>query len=82
MPLKPEDLRFFVDETSLGIGKALAIVRTDVVHTGHPWISHRIPLGAKDPDWMPVVAELGLAVISRDRRIKTKHAKMMRYRDP
>lgn len=45
-------LRFFADETSLGIGKALAIVRTDVIHTGHKLIAGSVPLGAKDPDWM------------------------------
>jgi hypothetical protein len=77
MAADPGRLRFFVDETSLGVGKALAIVRTDVVHTGHPLIAGKVPCGAPDPEWMPVVAEMGLAVISRDRGIRAKHAKTL-----
>lgn len=64
-------LRFFVDETSLGLGKTLAMARKDVIHTGHPLIP-KVPLGTLDPDWIPAVAERGLAVISRDRHIRTK----------
>lgn len=64
-------LRFFVDETSLGLGKTLAMARKDVIHTGHPLIPE-VPLGTLDPDWIPAVAERGLAVISRDRHIRTK----------
>ena len=64
-------LRFFVDETSLGLGKALAVARKDVVHTGHPLIPDA-PLGALDTEWIPAVARRSLAVISRDRHIRTK----------
>jgi hypothetical protein len=45
MPPDPANLRFFVDESILGVGKALAIARTDVIHTGHPLIPE-VPLGA------------------------------------
>lgn len=31
-------LRFFVDESLLGLGKALAYARKDLVHSGHPLI--------------------------------------------
>ena len=64
-------LRFFVDESLMGIGKALAYARRDVVHTGHPLIAGA-PTGALDTVWMPVVAARGLAVISRDRRLRTR----------
>jgi hypothetical protein len=64
-------LRFFVDESLMGVGKALAYARRDVVHTGHPLIPGA-STGALDTDWMPVVAARGLAVITRDRRLRTR----------
>lgn len=78
MPPDPDRLRFFVDETSLGLGKVLAIARQDVIHTGHRLIPE-VPRGALDDEWMPAVAERGLAVITRDKKIRTKHAKTLLY---
>jgi hypothetical protein len=63
--------RFFVDESILGVAKALAIVRRDVVHPGHPRLPE-VPVGSLDPTWMPKVAALDLVVIARDKRIRTK----------
>lgn len=71
MPADPSRLRFFVDESALGLGKVLAIARRDVVHTGHPLVPE-VPLGSVDPVWIPAVASRGLAVIARDKRIRTK----------
>lgn len=76
MAPKPGRLRFFVDETSLGLGKEMAALRDDVIHTGHRLIPE-VPPGTQDPDWMPVVAEMGLIVLTRDKRIRTKHAKLL-----
>ena len=70
----PENLRFFADESALGVGKALAILRDDVIHAGHPLIETEVPLGTSDPDWMPIIARRGLAVICRDAKIRTKLA--------
>lgn len=78
MPPDPDRLRFLVDETSLGLGKVLAIARQDVIHTGHRLIPE-VPRGALDDEWMPAVAERGLAVITRDKKIRTKHAKTLLY---
>jgi hypothetical protein len=75
MPADPAKLRWFVDESALGLGKALAIARHDVIHTGHPLIPE-VPLGALDPVWIPEVAGRGLAVIARDKRIRTKPAEV------
>jgi hypothetical protein len=72
--------RFFVDETSLGLGKALAIARHDVVHPGHPDLPS-VPRGTLDPDWMPIVSAMGLVVISRDKRIRTKPAELAAFRE-
>lgn len=71
MTADPASLRFFCDESVLGVGKTLAIARKDVVHAGHPLIGE-VPLGTLDPDWIPAVAAHGLIVIARDRRIRTK----------
>jgi hypothetical protein len=68
-------LRFFVDESALGLGKALAIARRDVVHAGHALISE-VPTGTLDPDWMPAVAARDLVVIARDRHIRSKPAEI------
>ena len=72
-------LRFFVDETSLGLGKMLAIARPDVVHPGHRNLPS-IPTGTLDIDWMPVVSRLDLVVISRDKKIRTKPAELDAFR--
>ena len=69
----PEKLRFFADESALGVGKALAILRDDVIHAGHPLLPE-VPLGTVDPAWMPIVAKRGLVVICRDAKIRTKLA--------
>jgi len=60
-----------VDETSLGLGKALAIARDDTIHIGHPLVPE-LPNGTLDPDWIPVVASKGLIVIGRDKHIRTR----------
>ena len=77
MPADPAKLQYFVDESVLGVGKALAIVRSDLVHTGHALIPE-VPLGALDTEWMPATAARELVVISRDRRIRTKPAEILK----
>lgn len=64
-------LRFYVDESALGLGKTLEAARKDTIHVGHKLISE-CPLGTLDPVWIPAVAERGLVVIGRDRKIRTK----------
>ena len=75
-----ELLRFFVDESALGIGNAMEIARNDVVHPGHRLLPE-VPLGTLDPDWMPVIASRGFVVISRDRHIRTKPAELAAFRE-
>ena len=75
-----DKLRFCVDESALGIGKALAIARTDSIHIGHALIPE-CPLGCLDPDWIPAVAARELVVIGRDRRIRTKPVEIALLRD-
>lgn len=75
MPADLASLRLFVDESALGLGKTLAVARRDVIHAGHELIPEA-PLGALDTEWIPEVASRGLAVISRDKRIRTKPAEV------
>lgn len=72
-------LRFFVDETSLGLGKMLAIARTDVVHPGHRNLPS-VPTGTLDTDWMPIISGMDLVVISRDKKIRSKPAELDAFR--
>ncbi len=79
MATDPVPSRWFVDETSLGLGKMLAIARDDVVHPGH-FSLPTVPTGTLDTVWMPIVAAMGLVVISRDKRIRTKPAELAAFR--
>ncbi len=75
MTADPSNLRFYVDESALGLGKALAAARRDTIYVGHPLIPE-CPLGVADPEWIPAVARRGLIVIGRDRRIRTKREEL------
>jgi len=76
MTADPEQLRFYVDESALGIGKTLAAARRDTVHVGHPLIPE-CPLGAADIKWMPIVAARQLVVIGRDKRIRSRPQELL-----
>lgn len=70
---------YFTDENVLGLGKLLrGSGRNDVLYPGHPDLPE-IPLGALDLDWMPIVAERELIVVTRDRRIRTRPAELRVY---
>jgi hypothetical protein len=64
--------RFFVDENTLPLGKALAAVRSDVLHPGHRRCP--IPNGALDTEWLPHVGNTGLVLLTRDIRIRHRPA--------
>ena len=80
MAADPENLRYYVDESALGIGKTLAAARKDTIHVGHPLIPE-CPVGVLDPDWIPVVAARGLIVIGRDKHIRTRPQELRSLRD-
>lgn len=60
---------FFVDESDLGLAKRLAQRWPGVVYPGHPGLLG-VPRGSLDEDWLRVVGQLRLIVITRDRRIR------------
>lgn len=70
---RDRSLRFFADESVLGLGLALARLRPDTVHPGHALIPE-VERGALDPDWIPRIAARGLIAIGRDKRVRTKPA--------
>ena len=65
--------RFFVDENDLALGRSLAHARKDVLHPGHVRLPD-VPLGTPDAQWLPIVGELGLVVITRDKKIRSRPA--------
>ena len=65
--------RFFVDENDLALGRSLALARRDVLHPGHRRLP-AVPLGTPDAAWLPIVGAIGLVVISRDKRIRSRPA--------
>jgi hypothetical protein len=73
-------VRFFVDENMLPVGRALAAVRDDVCHPGHAAIPE-VPLGSKDPDWLPIIGKRELVLITRDNKIRSKPAELQAYKD-
>jgi hypothetical protein len=70
---------YFMDENALGLAKLLRRRgRTDVLHPGHEELPD-VPLGTADLAWMPVAAQRGLMVVTRDRRIRTRPAELRAY---
>lgn len=56
---------YFTDENALGLGKLLRRSgRDDVLYAGHEEL-REVPLGTLDLDWMPVVAQRELIVLTR-----------------
>lgn len=70
---------YFTDENTLGLGKLLRREgREDVVYPGHEDLPE-VPVGTLDLDWMPVIADRDLVVLTRDRRIRTRPAELRAY---
>ena len=72
---------YFADENLLGFGKLMVRAgREDFLYPGHPSLPE-VPLGTADQEWMKVVARRDLIVVSRDRRIRSRPAEQMIYRE-
>ncbi|MGQ0617168.1 MAG: hypothetical protein ACT4PW_09275 [Acidimicrobiia bacterium] len=61
--------RFFVDETDLALGKALEAAYAGVVYPGHAHLTS-VPRGSLDDEWLPVIGQQRLVVITRDQKIR------------
>lgn len=73
-------VRFYVDESALGLGKTLCAARKDTIHVGHALIPE-CPIGALDTDWMAAVAARDLVAIVRDKRIRTRPREIELFRE-
>lgn len=70
VPATTQPARWFIDENSLGVAKALAYVRGDITWPGAP--GGPVPAGAADTTWLPIVGRAGLVVLTRDKRIRNR----------
>lgn len=82
---RPATVRFYFDADVLGLARLLCQQRADFTFVGDPGarIKKRdrppCPVASsatKDSEWIPVVAELGWLVITRDRRIQERTAEI------
>jgi len=87
---KPADVRFYFDADVLGLAKVIAGLRSDVTFPGDPGgVVHRrrrppCPIAdpaARDTQWIPVVAEAGWLIVTRDSRIQHRRAEIAAVRD-
>ena len=76
-------LRYYIDVDLLGVAKILVAVRADVTFPGDPGglgidglmrPACTVMPSDKDVDWLGVVAEQGLTVVTRDRHIRSRPA--------
>jgi hypothetical protein len=89
VPPRPADVRFYFDEDVLGLAKVVATLRPDVTYPGDPGGTvHRrlrppcpIPLGSKDPEWIPFVASRGWVIVTRDAAIQRRPAEVAAVRE-
>lgn len=51
-----------------------------MVYPGHANLS-LVPRGSSDDEWLPIIGELGLAVITRDKRIRYKPVEKRQWVD-
>ncbi|MGQ0479729.1 MAG: hypothetical protein ACT4O0_01670 [Pseudonocardia sp.] len=70
MPAQIQPARWFFDENSIGVAQALQYVRGDITWPGGP--GGLVAEGAKDHDWLPVVGQAKLVVLTRDKRIRKR----------
>ena len=74
--------RFFSDETDLGLAKRLVKkLPGQVVYPGHSDLPE-VPRGCRDDEWLNVIGNRRLVVITRDKRIRTRpvlNAKWVRF---
>jgi PIN domain-containing protein len=70
--------RFFVDETDLALGKAMAVEHEGVVFPGHPDLPE-VPRQTLDDVWLPVIGDRQLVVVTRDKRIRYRPVEKMAW---
>jgi hypothetical protein len=88
--VKAADVRFYVDADILGLGKLLCQVRPDVTYPGfvggkmHGRMRPPCPITGTevdDTDWIPVTAQNGWLILTRDSAIQQSTAELASVRD-
>lgn len=67
-----DDVRYFVDENTLALGRVIAELRDDTAVIGHEPVAELLRPGMADVDWIPIVAARGWVVITMDRHLRTR----------
>lgn len=87
---KLADVHFYFDADVLGVAKILAGLRPDITYPGDPGaVVHRrqrpsCPITSPsvlDVEWIPVVAEAGWLIVTRDSHIQDHRAEIAAVRD-
>jgi len=65
-------IRFYVDESLMGLAKAMPILRPDTTGCGQPRGHHGILASTLDPVWIPIVAKQGWITIGADKKLRTR----------
>ncbi len=65
-------IRFFFDESALGIGQVMAVARGDCIYPGHD--RSPVPVGTEDVERIPVASAQGWVVVARDKKIRHRPA--------
>ena len=90
MPPRPAHVRFYFDEDVLGLAKVVAALRPEITYPGDPGAELHKRLrppcllsytGAKDPHWIPIVAEQGWLIVTRDSAIQRRRAEVAAVRE-
>jgi hypothetical protein len=89
VPPRPANVRFYFDEDVLGLAKVVAALRSEITYPGHPGdvVNKRvrpacvIASGVKDPLWIPVVANEGWLIVTRDSAIQRRRAEVAAVRN-
>lgn len=88
--MRPAIVRFYIDADVLGLAKVLAALRPDVTYPGDPGcVVHKrlrppCPITTprtNDSDWIPIVAERGWLIVTRDNNIRQHAAELAAVRD-
>ena len=83
--MKANAVSYYFDADILGLGKLIASLRPDATYPGDPGATihkrERPPCpiespAVRDPVWIPLVAERGWLIVTRDSRIQTHRAEI------
>lgn len=78
-------VRYYVDADLMGLAKVLASLREDVTYPSDPGgmvrkrirsASPIVSTDVDDQDWIPIVAERGWSILTRDRKITRRPAEL------